>query len=118
MANWSRPLPFRITLAWPPLEVLRKFRAPPFFVTVAFASVDELFMFTLEMFVMLALPAEAVPAKMMFELVIARFTLNNVPAFIWRMPEVPPPVMVCRTDELLTIPVLARVSPWKPRSIV
>ena len=34
---------------------------PPFFVTVAFASVEKSFMFTLEMFVMLALPADAAP---------------------------------------------------------
>ena len=60
---WPLSLAIRVTLAWPPLEVSRKFRTPPVFVTVAFASVDELFMFTLEMFVMLALPADAVPGK-------------------------------------------------------
>ena len=92
---------------------------PPFFVTVAFASVEKSFMFTLEMFVMLALPADAPPAKLTFELVIARFTLVSVPPFIVKMPDVPPPVMVCKTDgSLLRMPMPLMVRPWKPRAIV
>ena len=76
-------------------------------------------MFTLEMFVMLALPADASPRKLTFELVIARFTLVSVPPFIVKMPDVPPPVMVCKTDgSLLRMPMPLMVRPWKPRAIV